>query len=147
MAALCGLGVDNCVIELDGPEAPIMDGSAAPFVDAIDQVGVAFLTAVYETLVTMAAGALVAALLLVIQGGDEGMRWKSVGLVVLAGIPILPGVFNRVVERIASRFQRVGLSNPPKPSSRDLLVGLLGMAVSWMLTGNFVMYRMVNFKI
>jgi UDP-3-O-[3-hydroxymyristoyl] N-acetylglucosamine deacetylase len=45
MAALCGLGVDNCVIELDGPEAPIMDGSAAPFVDAIDQVGVAFLTA------------------------------------------------------------------------------------------------------
>ena len=45
MAALCGLGVDNCIIELDGPEAPIMDGSAAPFVDAIDQVGVAFLTA------------------------------------------------------------------------------------------------------
>jgi UDP-3-O-[3-hydroxymyristoyl] N-acetylglucosamine deacetylase len=45
MAALCGLGVDNCVIELDGPEAPIMDGSAAPFVDAIDQVGVTFLTA------------------------------------------------------------------------------------------------------
>ena len=45
MAALCGLGVDNCVIELDGPKAPIMDGSAAPFVDAIDQVGVAFLTA------------------------------------------------------------------------------------------------------
>jgi len=45
MAALCGLGVDNCVIELDGPEASIMDGSAAPFVDAIDQVGVAFLTA------------------------------------------------------------------------------------------------------
>ena len=45
MAALCGLGVDNAVIELDGPEAPIMDGSAAPFVDAIDQVGVVFLAA------------------------------------------------------------------------------------------------------
>ncbi len=45
MAALAGLGVDNAVIELDGPEAPIMDGSAAPFVAAIDQVGVVTLAA------------------------------------------------------------------------------------------------------
>ena len=34
-----GLGVDNAVVEIDGPEAPIMDGSAAPFVAAIDPVG------------------------------------------------------------------------------------------------------------
>jgi UDP-3-O-[3-hydroxymyristoyl] N-acetylglucosamine deacetylase len=40
LAALCGLGVDNAVVEIDGPEAPIMDGSAAPFVDAIDQAGI-----------------------------------------------------------------------------------------------------------
>jgi UDP-3-O-[3-hydroxymyristoyl] N-acetylglucosamine deacetylase len=39
MAALRGLGVDNVVVEIDGPEVPIMDGSAAPFVDAIDQAG------------------------------------------------------------------------------------------------------------
>ena len=39
LAALAGLGVDNAVIEIDGPEVPIMDGSAAPFVAAIDQVG------------------------------------------------------------------------------------------------------------
>jgi UDP-3-O-[3-hydroxymyristoyl] N-acetylglucosamine deacetylase len=39
LAALRGLGVDNAVIEIDGPEVPIMDGSAAPFVAAIDQVG------------------------------------------------------------------------------------------------------------
>ena len=39
LAALAGLGVDNAVIEIDGPEVPIMDGSAAPFVEAIDQVG------------------------------------------------------------------------------------------------------------
>jgi UDP-3-O-[3-hydroxymyristoyl] N-acetylglucosamine deacetylase len=45
MAALSGLGVDNAVIELDGPEAPIMDGSAAAFVDAIDQVGIVSLAA------------------------------------------------------------------------------------------------------
>ena len=39
MAALSGLGVDNCIVELDGPEVAIMDGSAAPFVAAIKAVG------------------------------------------------------------------------------------------------------------
>ena len=39
LAALAGLGVDNATVEIDGPEAPIMDGSAAPFVAAIDRVG------------------------------------------------------------------------------------------------------------
>jgi UDP-3-O-[3-hydroxymyristoyl] N-acetylglucosamine deacetylase len=40
LAALSGLCVDNVIIEVDGPETPIMDGSAAAFVEAIDQVGV-----------------------------------------------------------------------------------------------------------
>ena len=40
MAALAGLNIDNALIEIDGPEMPIMDGSAAEFVDAIDSVGV-----------------------------------------------------------------------------------------------------------
>lgn len=39
MAALRGCGVDNALIELDGPEVPIMDGSAAPFVEKIDEAG------------------------------------------------------------------------------------------------------------
>jgi UDP-3-O-[3-hydroxymyristoyl] N-acetylglucosamine deacetylase len=39
LAALRGMGVDNAVVEIDGPEIPIMDGSAAPFIAAIDQVG------------------------------------------------------------------------------------------------------------
>jgi UDP-3-O-[3-hydroxymyristoyl] N-acetylglucosamine deacetylase len=39
MAALYALGVDNALVELDGPEAPIMDGSAAPFVSLIDRAG------------------------------------------------------------------------------------------------------------
>ena len=43
LAALAGLGVDNAVVEIDGPEAPIMDGSAAPFVAAIDAVGLQML--------------------------------------------------------------------------------------------------------
>ena len=40
LSALRGLGVDNALVEVDGPEVPIMDGSAAAFVDAIDQVGI-----------------------------------------------------------------------------------------------------------
>jgi UDP-3-O-[3-hydroxymyristoyl] N-acetylglucosamine deacetylase len=40
LAALRGMGIDNATIELDGPEVPIMDGSAAAFVAAIDQAGI-----------------------------------------------------------------------------------------------------------
>jgi UDP-3-O-[3-hydroxymyristoyl] N-acetylglucosamine deacetylase len=40
LAALSGLHVDNVLVEIDGPETPIMDGSAADFVAAIDEAGV-----------------------------------------------------------------------------------------------------------
>lgn len=40
LAALVGMGVDNCLIEINGPEIPIIDGSSSPFVDIIDEVGV-----------------------------------------------------------------------------------------------------------
>ncbi|MEW5981965.1 MAG: UDP-3-O-acyl-N-acetylglucosamine deacetylase [Acidobacteriota bacterium] len=40
MAALTSLGVDNVTVELDHPEVPIMDGSAAPFVYLIQEAGV-----------------------------------------------------------------------------------------------------------
>ena len=36
MAALYGMQVDNALIKLDGAEIPIMDGSALPFVEAIE---------------------------------------------------------------------------------------------------------------
>lgn len=39
MAALFGMGVDNVIVEVDGPEMPIMDGSSAVFVAAIEQAG------------------------------------------------------------------------------------------------------------
>src|ERR1700749_4056880 len=45
LAALYGLGVDNAIVEVDGPEIPIMDGSAAPFVAAIDRAGITTLSA------------------------------------------------------------------------------------------------------
>ena len=40
MAALAGVEIDNAVVELDGPEVPIMDGSAAPFVFLIECAGI-----------------------------------------------------------------------------------------------------------
>ncbi len=40
MAALAGLGIDNVIVEVDGPEIPIMDGSAYPFIEAIEAVGI-----------------------------------------------------------------------------------------------------------
>ncbi|RWQ34423.1 MAG: UDP-3-O-acyl-N-acetylglucosamine deacetylase [Mesorhizobium sp.] len=40
MATLFGLGIDNVVIEIDGREVPILDGSAMAFVEAIDQAGI-----------------------------------------------------------------------------------------------------------
>ena len=40
LAALVGLGVDNLLIELNGPEIPIMDGSSTQFIEAIEKVGV-----------------------------------------------------------------------------------------------------------
>lgn len=40
MAALAGLGIDNCRVEVSGPEVPIMDGSAAPFAYLILSAGI-----------------------------------------------------------------------------------------------------------
>jgi len=40
LAAVSGLQLDNVLIEIDGPETPIMDGSSAAFVEAIDQAGI-----------------------------------------------------------------------------------------------------------
>lgn len=40
VAALAGLGIDNCLVEIDGAEVPVMDGSAASYIEAIDQVGI-----------------------------------------------------------------------------------------------------------
>lgn len=40
MSALGGMKVDNCVVEVDAPEAPGVDGSAGPFVEAIQEAGI-----------------------------------------------------------------------------------------------------------
>ena len=40
MAALRGCGIDNVHVDINGPEVPIMDGSAAPFVKWIEEAGI-----------------------------------------------------------------------------------------------------------
>lgn len=45
LAAFQALGIDNVIAELDGPELPIMDGSAAPFIYLIHEAGIRKLTA------------------------------------------------------------------------------------------------------
>ncbi len=40
LAALYGLQIDNCIIELSGPEPPVMDGSIKAFIDAIKKAGI-----------------------------------------------------------------------------------------------------------
>ena len=40
LSALYAMGITNCLIELDAPEMPILDGSTAPFIEAIRRVGV-----------------------------------------------------------------------------------------------------------
>jgi len=40
LAALYALGVDNCLIQVNGPEFPILDGSAAMYVEKIEQIGI-----------------------------------------------------------------------------------------------------------
>ena len=45
LAALVSLGIDNAIVELNSPEVPIMDGSAAPFVYLIQEAGVRSLEA------------------------------------------------------------------------------------------------------
>ncbi|WP_254063022.1 UDP-3-O-acyl-N-acetylglucosamine deacetylase [Caulobacter sp. S45] len=39
MAALTALDIDNAIVEVDGPEVPIMDGSALPFIQLLDRAG------------------------------------------------------------------------------------------------------------
>ena len=41
LSALYGMGIDNCLIQVNGPEMPILDGSAAPYVEQINRVGIA----------------------------------------------------------------------------------------------------------
>lgn len=55
MAALYATGVDNACVVLDAPEVPIMDGSAAPFIELINQTGTRQLNAARQVIVIQQA--------------------------------------------------------------------------------------------
>ena len=42
MAAIFAMGIDNLLIEIDGPEVPVLDGSSAGFIEAFDEAGIEF---------------------------------------------------------------------------------------------------------
>src|SRR5215469_6358078 len=51
LAALCAAGIDDCLIELDGPEPPFLDGDALSFLQLLDSAGMRELDAGRETIV------------------------------------------------------------------------------------------------
>jgi hypothetical protein len=106
--------------------------------------GVGAMTTTYETLTTMASGALVAAVLLSLLAVErERALWGAMIMLVVAGLPTLPFVFNRLMKLIA-RFagraaQRLGTTEEtvPLPPVRFpiLLGGLVFTAMGWAVLG------------
>ncbi|MBY0522115.1 MAG: flippase-like domain-containing protein [Gemmataceae bacterium] len=107
------------------------------------RAGTAALTATYETLTTMASGALVAVLLFTLHALDESERWKALVLLTVAGVPILPGVFNRIVDRLTALARRAARKQEanteaaglPPIGYRTLALGLALTACGWALFG------------
>lgn len=103
-------------------------------------VGVAVIAAFYEVMTLMAAGALVAAVLFSIQPPQiGGLPWNPVfaGLLLLGlvGLPLMPAVFNRLVQGLARKFQNVTAFRLPVLRSGTLLRGLLLASAAWALLG------------
>jgi uncharacterized membrane protein YbhN (UPF0104 family) len=125
------------------------------------RVGVAALTSFYEVLTTMTSGVLLAAILFAVLLPDtpSTTRWpilrsllqreaaenvqpdrtslvmSSLLLVALVGIPLLPGVFNRLVHRLALPFRDKESLALPHVRLSMLLEGLLLTAGDWLLLG------------
>ncbi|MFO0807081.1 MAG: lysylphosphatidylglycerol synthase domain-containing protein [Gemmataceae bacterium] len=105
----------------------MLDGSVRP--------GVAALTATYETLTTMAAGALIAAATMPwVLPDQQSTGWQALGLLAIAGIPIMPRVFNVLIARIARPFVE---PNEPLPHVPSLALpeGLAWAACGWAWLG------------
>ena len=104
------------------------------------RLGVAILSAFYEVLTTMASGALLAAVLFAVQppaAAERGFHPVVIGVLLLAmlGVPLLPGVFNRLVGRLAARFQQVESFRLPRLSGGTLALGLAVTGCGWLALG------------
>jgi hypothetical protein len=105
---------------------------------------VAVMTAIYETMTFIAAGALVAALLLTMLALQEGDLWLAAALLVAAGLPIIPGVYNRIVDRLTVLARKAAarqsgapadIADLPRVRVRTLLFGLAWTAWAWPAMG------------
>jgi hypothetical protein len=104
------------------------------------RLGVAIITAFYEVLTTMAAGALVAAVVFAFDPPRiTGLTWHPVltGLLLfgLCGLPLLPGVFNLLTRRMARRFAHVDALGLPPLRIATLAEGLLMTMCGWGVMG------------
>jgi uncharacterized membrane protein YbhN (UPF0104 family) len=100
------------------------------------RVSVAAITSLYETLTMMAAGALLGAILLPWLKSDQSdLGWKALILLGIAGVPILPGVFNRVAARAVKPFLPTDAAPMPKLRTSTLLTGLVQGACGWFALG------------
>lgn len=104
------------------------------------KLGVAILTGFYEVLTTMASGALIAAVLFALQPPDASgltVHPVLVGVMLLGllGVPLLPAVFNRLVARLAARFQTVESFRLPRLRGATLAAGLGLTGCGWLLMG------------
>jgi uncharacterized membrane protein YbhN (UPF0104 family) len=104
------------------------------------RLGIAILSSFYEVLTTMAGGALVAALVFIFLPPEVPyLHWNPLltGLVLLGlcGVPLLPGVFNHLVARLAARIQHVDNLRLPRLRFGTLLTGLAATSVGWALLG------------
>ncbi len=88
----------------------------------------------------MAAGALLAAVLLLTYADGD---WKQIltagGLLALAGIPIIPPIFNRIVRRLAARFNAEHLALRGLGSG-TLIAGMLLTGCGWVLLGGSLVF-------
>ncbi len=106
------------------------------------RTSVAVATAIYETLTTMASGALLAVVLSAVLAFGEAHLWRAAGLLAVAGIPIVPGVFNRILgvltRVIQRRAKRTGEDGPAPlipVRTATLAGGLAVTACGWALFG------------
>jgi hypothetical protein len=103
-------------------------------------LGVAIITAFYEVFTTMAAGALLVAVLFAVEppaatGLTVHPIFLGILLVAVLGVPLLPGVFNWLVGRLARRFQTVESFRLPHLRLGTLLEGLAIIGCGWICFG------------
>lgn len=102
--------------------------------------GVSIIATFYEVLTGMAAGAIVAAVIFMVDPPpDLGLSWHPAWLgavlIALCGVPLLPGVFNFVIAKLTARIQAVELYRLPPLRTGTLAIGLLATAVGWWIQG------------